>query len=71
MELLVDYGMTPEAVLRAATATAAEVLGRGGDLGRIEVGFVADLVALEGDPLADITNTRKVALVIQGGRMVP
>jgi len=71
LELLVDYGMTPEAVLRAATTTAAAVLGRGGDLGRIEVGFVADLVALEGDPLADISNTRKVALVIQGGRTVP
>ena len=67
IELLVAWGMTPRAALRAATATAAAVLGRGRDLGRIAPGYLADLVAFAGDPLADIAALRHPVLVIKGG----
>jgi imidazolonepropionase-like amidohydrolase len=61
--------MTPQQALRAATATAAAVLRRDKDLGRIAPGYLADLVAVQGDPLADISALRKVALVIKEGRV--
>jgi imidazolonepropionase-like amidohydrolase len=69
IELLVAYGMTPRQALRAATATAAAVLGRGGDLGRIAAGYTADLVAFDGDPLADIATLRHPVIVIKDGRV--
>jgi imidazolonepropionase-like amidohydrolase len=69
LELMVAYGMTPQQALRAATATAAAVLRRDKDLGRIAPGYLADLVAVQGDPLADISALRKVALVIKEGRV--
>jgi imidazolonepropionase-like amidohydrolase len=69
IELLAGVLGSPGEALRAATITAALVLGRGQDLGRIAPGFVADLVAVEGDPLADVTALRRVALVVQGGRV--
>jgi imidazolonepropionase-like amidohydrolase len=50
----VKAGMTPEQALRTATTVAADLLGRGDSLGRIGQGFTADIVAIEGDPLADI-----------------
>jgi imidazolonepropionase-like amidohydrolase len=67
LELLVAWGMTPGEALRAATATAASVLGRGHDLGRIAPGYVADLVAFQGDPLADVAALRHPLLVIKDG----
>ncbi len=69
IELLVAYGMTPRAALRAATATAAAVLGRAGDLGRIAPGYLADLVAVGNDPLSDIGALRHPVLVIKDGRV--
>ena len=69
IELLVAWGMTPRDALRAATATAAGVLGRGRDLGRIAPGYVADLVAFHGDPLADIAALRHPVLVIKDGKV--
>ena len=70
LELLVDYGMAPAAALRAATSIAAGVLGRGDELGRIAEGYVADLVAVRGDPLADVSVLREPVVVFQGGRVV-
>lgn len=67
IELLVAYGMTTRQALRAATATAAAVLGRGADLGRIAPGFTADLAAFDGDPLADVTALRHPVLVLKEG----
>jgi imidazolonepropionase-like amidohydrolase len=64
---MVAYGMTPQQALRAATATAAAVLRRDKDLGRIAPGYLADLVAVQGDPLSDITALRKPILVIKDG----
>jgi imidazolonepropionase-like amidohydrolase len=67
LELMVAYGMTPTQALRAATATAAAVLRRDKDLGRIAPGYLADLVAVQGDPLADIAALRRPILVIKDG----
>ncbi len=70
MELMVEYGMTPAAVLTAATATNARLLGLEDGIGRIAPGFAADLVAVEGEPSRDIAALRTVALVVQGGHIV-
>ncbi len=69
IELMVAYGMKPADALRAATATAAEVLGRAKELGRIAPGFAADLVALRGDPIADVSHLRSPTLVMKGGQV--
>jgi imidazolonepropionase-like amidohydrolase len=65
----VKMGMTPLAALRSATTVAAEVLGRD-DRGLIAPGRLADLIAVPGDPLADITATERVSWVMQGGRVL-
>ena len=70
IELMVDYGMTPVAALAAATSVAARVLGRDGDLGRVAPGYLADLVAVEGDPRRDVSVLRKVRMVMKAGRLV-
>lgn len=68
-ELLVDYGMTPLEALRAGTSVNARVLHLA-DRGRIAEGFLADLVAVEGDPSEDIRATHAVRFVMQGGTVV-
>lgn len=70
LELMVAYGMTPVESIRAATITAAEVLGRSDDLGRIAPGYVSDLIALQGDPLEDIANLRNLLVVVVDGKIV-
>jgi imidazolonepropionase-like amidohydrolase len=67
LELLVESGLPPAAVLRAATLSNAQALRQGDRLGSIEVGKLADLVVLMADPLADIKNARKIEWVIHGG----
>jgi Tol biopolymer transport system component/imidazolonepropionase-like amidohydrolase len=69
LELLVRSGLTPIDVLKAATVNAAEALGNRADLGSIEPGKVADMVIVDGDPLADIRNARKVITVIKNGNV--
>jgi imidazolonepropionase-like amidohydrolase len=67
---LVRAGMTPLEALRAATGWAADCLGRGHEIGTIEKGKLADLVAVAGDPLADVgmlQDLRRIALVLKGG----
>lgn len=70
MELMVEYGMEPAAVLVAATASNAKLLGLADEIGRIAPGLVADLLAVSGDPTQDISALRAVGLVMQGGRIV-
>ena len=65
---LVTRGMTPLQAIRAATTVAAELIGAD-DRARIEPGLLADLVAVPGDPLADITTTQQVAFVMKGGQV--
>ena len=62
-----DCGQTPMQALVSAHSLAAEALGLGERIGRIAPGFEADLIALEGDPLKDLTAVRRVAFVMRGG----
>jgi imidazolonepropionase-like amidohydrolase len=67
---LVSAGMTPSQALHSATRLPAEFLGRLATEGTIQVGKKANLVLLEGDPLSDIANTRRVAAVVVRGRLI-
>ena len=67
--VMVEYGMTPLEAIQAATFNAAQALGRS-DLGEIEVGRFGDMVAVAGDPLADITLLERPSAVIKGGKLV-
>jgi imidazolonepropionase-like amidohydrolase len=67
LELYVAGGLSPAEALQTATVNAAELLDIGERVGRIAEGYDADLVLLEGDPLADIGATRRIAAVIRGG----
>ena len=67
--VMVKYGMTPLQAIQAATVNAAEALARP-DLGVVEAGRVADLVAVAGNPLSDVRVLEAPAVVIQGGAVV-
>lgn len=69
MEAHVDGGMPVSAVLHAATAGAAETIGRLDDMGTLEAGKYADLIVFDRDPLIDIRNTLSVRLVMRGGQL--
>ena len=64
---MVKWGMTPMQAIRAATSTASELLGMQDKIGTVEAGRFADIVAVPGDPLADITVLEKVDFVMKGG----
>ena len=67
----VKAGMTPEQALQTATGNAAALLGKEKELGAVAPGYLADLVAVEGDPLSDINVTlNKVKWVMKGGEVV-
>jgi imidazolonepropionase-like amidohydrolase len=66
---LLRYGMSPMQAIRSATVVAAELLQAEGDLGAIEPGKYADIVAVGGDPLKDITELERVQFVMKGGRV--
>jgi len=66
-ELMVGDGMAPMDAFKAATITAAKLIGREKDLGSVEKGKIADLVAVKGDPLKDISVVRDVKFVMKEG----
>jgi imidazolonepropionase-like amidohydrolase len=70
LALLVKAGLTPMEALQAATRNAAEYLGLLDTLGTVEKGKIADLVLLDGNPLAEISNTQKINAVVLGGKLV-
>ncbi len=67
MELMNEYGMPAIDVLKSATSINADVFGYGDKIGSIKKGMAADIIAVDGDPSADIKNTRKIKLVIKDG----
>lgn len=66
-EYYVNYGMTPMQAIRTATTSAAELLGWSDKMGTVEAGKWADIVAVSGDPLKDITELQRVKFVMTGG----
>jgi imidazolonepropionase-like amidohydrolase len=67
LELLVEYGMKPVDVLRAATSVDATVLHMDDRIGSVKPGLLADLIAVDGDPTRDIAAVRRVTMVMKGG----
>ena len=67
IEMLVAYGMAPVAALRSATSIDAKMLGMGDNLGQVKEGYLADLIAVNGDPTKDVSAIRNVKLVMKDG----
>jgi imidazolonepropionase-like amidohydrolase len=67
---MVRYGMTPMQAIQSATVNAAQALGREKEVGAIAAGRFADMIAVRGDPVADVTLLEKVPVVIKGGELV-
>jgi imidazolonepropionase-like amidohydrolase len=67
---LVRGGLSPLGALQAATINAAEMLGKDKDIGTLEPGRYADIIAVNGDPLTDITVMENVSFVMQGGHII-
>lgn len=70
LELLADAGLDTWQVLRAATSGAAAAIDRAGQLGTFASGALADVLLLDQDPIADVTNLRTVAVVVKAGSVV-
>ena len=64
---MVKYGMTPAQAIRAATFNSADLIGRSKDVGTIEPGKYADIIAVDADPLADVRALENVSFVMKGG----
>lgn len=70
LELMVEYGMSTIATLRAATSVNAGLFHIGDKVGRIKAGLLADIIVVDGDPAEDISNLRNIRLVMQSGKVV-
>jgi imidazolonepropionase-like amidohydrolase len=70
LELMVKYGMKPLAVLQADLINGAKLLGWGGQIGELKPGYFADIVAVPGSPLEDITAVEHVSFVMKAGAIV-
>jgi len=66
-ELMVQYGMTPFAVLQADLINGAKLLGWEGEIGALKPGYFADVIAVPGDPTKDISALKRVIFVMKGG----
>jgi imidazolonepropionase-like amidohydrolase len=70
MAKMVKHGMTPMQAIRSATVVASELMGWQDRVGALEAGRYADVIAVDGDPLEDITELERVAFVMKGGEVV-
>jgi imidazolonepropionase-like amidohydrolase len=70
LELMVEAGISPMEAIMAGTRNAADNLGKTNELGTIEPGKLADIIAVSGDPLKDIRDTREIKLVIKDGKIL-
>ena len=70
LELMAAYGMPPVAVLKSATSVNARVMKMETQIGKVQAGLLADLIAVAGDPARDVSATRKVSFVMKGGAIV-
>ncbi len=70
LELMVDYGLSPVQALQSATSVNAKLLHMEDRIGRVEEGFLAELIAVEGNPLTDITVLRRPKFVLQGENII-
>jgi imidazolonepropionase-like amidohydrolase len=68
--VLTEWGATPAYVLRMATSVNAAILHKDNDLGSVEKGKLADIIATDGDPLQDITEIQNVKFVMKGGQVI-
>jgi imidazolonepropionase-like amidohydrolase len=68
-ELMVKHGMPASEAIKAATVNAADLLGLSSEVGTLEAGKRADLIAVNGDPLKDVTVLKKVDFVMKDGRV--
>src|SRR5260370_38782488 len=66
---MVKFGMTPAQAIRAATSSAADLIGRAKDVGTIEPGKYADIIAVTADPLTDVRALENVGFVMKGGEV--
>lgn len=69
-EYMTKFGMTPIAAIRAATLSAADLMGWGDRVGEIAEGKFADLIAVTGNPLEDVKELERVKFVMKGGVVV-
>ena len=67
---MVKFGMTPAQAIRAATSSAADLIGRAKDVGTLEAGKFADVIAVTADPLQDVRALENVGFVMKGGEVV-
>ncbi|MGZ4855156.1 MAG: amidohydrolase family protein, partial [Candidatus Angelobacter sp.] len=67
---MVKFGLTPAQAIRAATSNAADLIGRAKDVGTLEAGKFADVIAVTGDPLQDVRALENVGFVMKGGVVV-
>jgi len=67
---MVKFGLTPAQAIQAATSNAADLIGRAKDVGTLEVGKFADVIAVTGDPLQDVRVLESVSFVMKGGTVV-
>jgi len=68
--MMVQYGMSPLKAIQAATLVDAELLGWQDRIGAVEPGKLADLIAVEGNPVEEIAAVRRVRFVMKGGEVV-
>ena len=68
--LMVENGMEPMAAIVSATSAAADLLGLADEIGTLEAGKLADIVAVRGDPLSDITVMQRVEFVMKAGEVI-